>query len=69
MLLSGLVKKKNYVFACWFFTKNWINFLFKVMAVGVKKATIISGFEIFLLLLYFCQVTLKNSDYFYCILY
>ena len=45
MLLNN-IKKKNYVFACWFFTRNWIKFLFKVMAVGIKKATIISGFEI-----------------------
>jgi NADH-quinone oxidoreductase subunit C len=52
MLVNNEMKLKNYVFACWFFTKNWINFLRKVMGVGIKKAAIISGFEIVIEVIY-----------------
>jgi len=46
LLLKKNIQKKNYLFACWFFNKNIINFLFKILGVGVKKAIIGSGFDI-----------------------
>ena len=36
----------NYVLACWFFNKNLINIISKVLVVGIKKASIVSGFDI-----------------------
>jgi len=37
---------KNYVLASWFFNKTIINVISKILGVGIKKASIVSGFDI-----------------------
>ena len=37
---------ENYILACWFFNKNIINIISKILGVGIKKASIVSGFDI-----------------------
>lgn len=41
-------EKKNqyYRLVCWFLSKNIILFLVRILVVGIKKAIIVSGFEI-----------------------
>ena len=46
MQLKKDISCKNYVLACWFFNKNIINIVSKTLGVGIKKASIISGFDI-----------------------
>lgn len=48
------IKKNDYVIACWFFNKNIINILYTILGVGIKKVSIISGFDIVI------EVTSKN---------
>jgi len=46
MMVNKKIENRNYLFTCWFFHKNIINLLFKIMGVGIRKVVIISGFDI-----------------------
>lgn len=46
MQLNNFFLDKNYIQACWFFNKNVIYILSKIMGVGIKKASVVSGFDI-----------------------
>jgi NADH:ubiquinone oxidoreductase subunit C len=46
MKLNRNISKKNYNLASWFFTKKITTMLSKIMGVGIKKASIVSGFDI-----------------------
>jgi len=46
MQLNKFFLDKNYIQACWFFNKNVIYILSKIMGVGIKKASVVSGFDI-----------------------
>ena len=37
---------RNYILACWFFNKNIMNIISKVLGVGIRKASIVSGFDL-----------------------
>lgn len=46
MQLNKFFLDKNYIQACWFFNKNVIYIFSKIMGVGIKKASVVSGFDI-----------------------
>jgi NADH:ubiquinone oxidoreductase subunit C len=46
MQLNKKTSYKNYLLASWFFNKNLINTFSKVLGVGIKSASIVSGFDI-----------------------
>jgi len=46
MLFIKKIQQKNYILACWFFNKNIIKLLFKILGMGIKKALVVSGFDI-----------------------
>jgi hypothetical protein len=46
MQLNKSILNKNYILACWFFNKNTIDLVSKIMGVGLKKACVVSGFDI-----------------------
>jgi hypothetical protein len=46
MQLNKNILDKNYTQACWFFNKNIIYILSKILGVGIKKASVVSGFDI-----------------------
>jgi NADH:ubiquinone oxidoreductase subunit C len=46
MQLNKDILFKNYLLACWFFNKNIINTIAQIMGVGLKKVSIVSGFDI-----------------------
>jgi NADH:ubiquinone oxidoreductase subunit C len=51
MSLNNEVKKKN-LFTCWFFINVIVNLLFKVLGVGIKKVSVVSGFHIAIEVIY-----------------
>lgn len=46
MKLDKNILNKNYTLACWFFNKNIITTISRIMGVGIKKVSIVSGFDI-----------------------
>jgi NADH dehydrogenase (ubiquinone) Fe-S protein 3 len=46
MRLSKNILDKNYTLASWFFSKSIISVISKIMGVGIKKACVVSGFDI-----------------------
>jgi hypothetical protein len=46
MTLDKNILDKNYTLASWFFNKSIISIVSKIMGVGIKKACVVSGFDI-----------------------
>ena len=46
MKFNKNISNKNYTLASWFFTKSITNSISKIMGVGIKKVSVVSGFDI-----------------------